>query len=127
MKYETTVTAVGNLAQSFLDNSHSIILLDEGVRPNLSEMVVEHATASLVDDIVPGDILTMGAKRKYKVISVGDKANENLRKEGHATIVVNAEGSMPGQIIVKGDFTPRLRVGDPITFEAPKEKGNKEK
>ncbi|MEX5285035.1 PTS glucitol/sorbitol transporter subunit IIA [Selenomonas sputigena] len=117
MKYDVTITNIGSLAHNFLENSSSIILLDEGVRPNLSEMVVEHTAGELTEDIKTGDTLIMGAKRKFKVVSVGDAANDNLRKEGHCTIVINAEGSMPGQIIVKGNLPPRLNVGDKIIFE----------
>ena len=78
MKYDVTITNIGSLAPNFLENSSSIILLDEGVRPNLTEMVVEHTPGELSDDIKVGDTLTMGAKRKYKVVSVGEAVNENL-------------------------------------------------
>ena len=40
-----------------------------------------------------------------------------MRKDGHCTVVINAEGSMPGQLIVKGSLPPRLNVGDKITIE----------
>ena len=39
VKYETTITAVGKLAHEFLDNNSSVIILNEGVHPNLSDMV----------------------------------------------------------------------------------------
>ena len=117
MKYDVTITNIGSLAPNFLENSSSIILLDEGVRPNLTEMVVEHTPGELSDDIKVGDTLTMGAKRKYKVVTVGEAVNENLRKDGHCTVVINAEGSMPGQLIVKGSLPPRLNLGDKITIE----------
>ena len=84
MKYDVTITNIGSLAPNFLENSSSIILLDEGVRPNLTEMVVEHTAGELSDDVKVGDTLTMGAKRKYKVVSVGEAVNENLRKDGHS-------------------------------------------
>ena len=89
MKYDVTITNIGSLAPNFLENSSSIILLDEGVRPNLTEMVVEHTAGELTDDVKVGDTLTMGAKRKYKVVSVGEAVNENLRKDGHCTIVIS--------------------------------------
>ena len=117
MKYDVTITNIGSLAPNFLENSSSIILLDEGVRPNLTEMVVEHTAGELTDDVKVGDTLTMGAKRKYKVVTVGEAVNENLRKDGHCTVVINAEGSMPGQLIVKGSLPPRLNIGDKITIE----------
>ncbi|BEU86818.1 hypothetical protein TAMA11512_02820 [Selenomonas sp. TAMA-11512] len=116
MKYEATITAIGSLAGELLENSNSIIMLDEGARPSLSEMVVEHTQTDLKEDIKVGDTLHMGNK-KFKVVTVGDMANENIRKEGHCTLVFNDEGSMPGQIVVKGTGAPRLLVGDTITFE----------
>ncbi|MBR6343351.1 MAG: PTS glucitol/sorbitol transporter subunit IIA [Selenomonadaceae bacterium] len=115
MKYEVSITAVGNLARTFLENNNSIIILDEGVRPNLADMVVEHTVSDLQADIAVGDKLKIG-NTDFKVISVGDVANDTIREEGHCTIVVNAEGSMPGQIIVKGPVPPRLHVGDQIQF-----------
>ena len=117
MKYEVSITAIGSLAGNFLENSNSVIILDEGARPSLSEMVVEHTQADLKEDIKAGDTLIMGNKKKFKVVTVGDTANENLRKEGHCTLVFNDEGSMPGQIVVKGAGVPRLLVGDTIVFE----------
>jgi len=115
MKYEVSITAVGNLARTFLENNNSIIILDEGVRPNLADMVVEHTVSDLKADIAVGDKLKIG-NTDFKVISVGDVANDTIREEGHCTVVVNAEGSMPGQIIVKGPVPPRLLVGDKIQF-----------
>ena len=115
MKYEVSITAVGNLARTFLENNNSNIILDEGVRPNLADMVVEHTVSDLKADIAVGDKLKIG-NTDFKVISVGDVANDTIREEGHCTVVVNAEGSMPGQIIVKGPVPPRLHVGDKIQF-----------
>ena len=115
IKYDVKITAVGNLARTFLDNNNSVIILNEGVRPNLADMVVEHTVTELTADIVAGDRLKIG-NTDFKVVSVGDVANDTIREEGHCTIVINAEGSMPGQIIVKGSVPPRLHLGDTIQF-----------
>jgi PTS system glucitol/sorbitol-specific IIA component len=115
MKYEVTITAVGSLARNFLENNNSIILLDEGLRPNLSDMVVQHTNSTMKGDIKVGDSLTVG-QSDFKVVQVGEVANKTLKKEGHCTLVFNSEGSMPGQIILKGPVMPRTRVGDKITF-----------
>ncbi|MBR1396831.1 MAG: PTS glucitol/sorbitol transporter subunit IIA [Selenomonadaceae bacterium] len=115
IKYETTITAVGKLAREFLDNNNSLILLNEGIHPNLSDMVVEHKVSELAADIEVGDKLKIG-NTDFKVMKVGDVANKTIRESGHCTIVVNADGSMPGQIIVKGVMPPRLRIGDNIKF-----------
>ena len=115
IKYEVSVTAIGSLARTFLENNNSAIILDEGVRPNLADMVIEHTPGELKADIAKGDKLKFGTG-EYTVVSVGDVANETIREEGHCTLVFNAEGSMPGQIIVKGAGAPVLSLGAHITF-----------
>ena len=75
----------------------------------------EHTPGKLEEDIKKGDKLLMGGV-KYTVEKVGDAANDNIRDEGHCTIVFNTTGSMPGQIIVKGPAQPTLSVGAHITF-----------
>lgn len=115
IKYDVSITAIGNLARNFLTNNHSAILLDEGIRPNLADMVIEHTPGQLTEDIKKGDKLLMGGV-KYTIEKVGAAANDNIREEGHCTIVFNAEGSMPGQIIVKGPSQPTLSIGAHITF-----------
>ena len=115
IKYDVSITAIGNLAKTFLENNNSAILLDEGIRPNLADMVIEHTPGELKEDIKKGDKLLMGGI-KYTVEKVGDAANDNLREEGHCTLVFNAEGSMPGQVILKGKGQPVLANGIHITF-----------
>lgn len=115
IKYDVAITAIGNLAKTFLQNNNSVILLDEGAHPNLSDMVIEHTPGELKDDLKKGDKLLMGGN-KYTIEKVGADVNANLREEGHCTLVFNAEGSMPGQIIVKGPTLPVLTIGAHITF-----------
>ena len=117
VKFEVTVTSVGKLAREFLNNNNSIILLNEKIRPNLADMVVEHTVSEVKGNVVEGDRLKFG-NAEFTVVKVGNVANQNLRDEGHCTVVVNADGTMPGQIIVKGPMPPRLRIGDTVKFYA---------
>ena len=114
-KYSVKISAVGKFAQEFLENNKSFILMNEGIHQNLVDMVVSHDVGELASDVVEGDMLKVG-RTEMEVVKVGSAANKNLREEGHCTIVVNAEGSMPGQIVVKGKITPRLRIGNEIIF-----------
>ena len=114
-KYDVSIVTIGSLARTFLTNNNSAILLDEGIRPNLSEMVIEHTPGELTEDLKKGDKLLMGGV-KYTIEKVGSDVNQNLREEGHCTIVFNGEGSMPGQLIVKGSAMPVLSVGAHSTF-----------
>lgn len=115
VKYEVKMKNIGKDAQAYLSSNSSFILLNEKIRPMLADMVVEHSVGELVADIVVGDKLKVG-KSEFDVTFVGDAANKNLREEGHCTIVVNAEATMPGQIAVKGVRPPRLRFGNDVIF-----------
>lgn len=115
-KYDVTITRIGKLARTFLENNSSAILLDEGTHPNLADMVLEHTPGDLTEDIVPGDLLLMG-KMEYTVEKVGDVVNDTLREEGHCTIIFNAAGSMPGQIIVSGSAKPVISNGLRVVFK----------
>lgn len=116
VKYEVKMTNVGKDAPTYLQSNSSFILMNEKLRPMLADMVVEHTIAELAADIVVGDKLTVG-KSEFEVTFVGDAANKNLKEEGHCTIVINAEATMPGQIAVKGPRPPRLRFGNVVRFE----------
>ncbi|MBR1420958.1 MAG: N(pi)-phosphohistidine--sugar phosphotransferase [Selenomonadaceae bacterium] len=115
VKFESQITAVGEHARTFLETNSSVIILNEGIRPNLDNMVVRHTVTELHADIEAGDRLKMG-NTEFKVVTVGELACQGIREEGHCTIVVNEEITMPGQIAVKGAIPPRLRLGDIIQF-----------
>ena len=115
IKYDVSITAIGNLARTFLENNNSAILLDEGIRPNLSDMVIEHTPGKLEEDIKKGDKLLMGGV-KYTVEKVADPAHHNPRDAAHCTIVFTPPGSPPGPLTVKGPAQPTLSVGAHITF-----------
>lgn len=114
-KYEVRVTAVGKDARTFLYSNKSFILMDENLRPNLADMVVQHTVAELTEDVVVGDRMKVG-NTDFIVEKVGATVNANLRDGGHCTVVVNGQANMPGQIAVKGPVIPRLREGDIIVF-----------
>lgn len=115
VKYEVKMTSIGKDAQTYLESNSSFILINEKIRPALADMVVEHSLGELVADIAVGDKLKVG-KSEFEVVKVGDAVNKNLREEGHCTIVVNMDATMPGQVAVKGVRPPRLRFGNEIKF-----------
>ena len=115
VKYEVKMTSIGKDAVTYLESNSSFILMNEKIRPALKDMVVEHTVGELAAEIVVGDKLKVG-KSEFEVTFVGDAANKNLREEGHCTIVVNGEATMPGQIAVKGPRPPRLRFGNEVKF-----------
>lgn len=99
MKYEVTVTAIGDFVLPFMQTRESVILFDKDVPYEYENMVVAHTKATLSADIVPGDKVSL-ADRSYTVTAVGAEAMKTL----------------PGQIMVKGEGVPRFMVGDVIRF-----------
>ena len=116
MKYEATITSVGSLARAFLPKNSSVILMDQGKRHKLAEMVVQHSVSKLVEDIEVGDTLLIG-NDSYAITSVGADVNANMKSEGHCTLIINGTGSMPGQLILEGDNLPRLAAGEKIIIK----------
>lgn len=114
-KYEVKITAVGKDAVAFLDNNSSFILMDENIRPNLKDMVVQHTVGELTGTIEVGDKLQVGSS-EFTVTKVGENVAKDLSDGGHCTVVVNKEGTMPGQVSVKGKIPPRLRIGNVVKF-----------
>lgn len=117
MKYEATITAIGESVLSYMKIRDSLILFDKDVPPAYESMVVSHTKSQLVADIAAGDKLII-ADREYTVSDVGDTANENLREHGHVTLVFgqNKKAEMPGQIALEGMGVPRVMIGDNIIF-----------
>ena len=115
VKYSSKITAVGAMAQEFLDKNSSFILMDEGKHPNLADTVVQHTVSELKEEIVEGDKIQVG-RTEMKILKVGGDVNKNLREIGHCTVVVNGEGTLPGQLVVKSDIPPRLRIGNEVTI-----------
>ena len=112
MKYEVTVTAIGDFVLPFMQTRESVILFNKDVPYEYENMVVAHTKAELAADKVSL------ADRSYTVTAVGDKAMQTLRENGHCTIVFTGKDTVeqPGQIMVKGDGVPRFMVGDVIRF-----------
>ena len=115
IKYEVQITGVGKDAQRFLDSNSSFILMDENIHPNLKDMVVSHTVGTLEGEIKVGDKLQVG-NSDFTVTKVGDNVNRDLANGGHCTIVINKEGTMPGQVSVKGKIMPRLRLNNIVAF-----------
>ena len=118
MKYEVTVTGIGDFVLPFMQTRESVILFNKDVPYEYENMVVSHTKAALTEDVAVGDTLRL-ADRSYTVTAVGDEAMKTLRENGHCTIVFTGKDAVEqsGQIMVKGDGVPRFMVGDVIRFE----------
>ena len=117
MKYVSQITAIGALAQNFLDSNHSIILVNDRLAKDLvADIAIQHTTARLAKNIAAGDTLRWGGAA-FRVVAIGSEANRTLRAEGHCTLVFNAAIDLPGQIGVEGAAKPQLQLGTDIRIE----------
>lgn len=118
MKYESKVTGIGGMVQELADDGNLLIIFNEDVQdPDLKDISISHTVAELKEDIVPGDVLTIGDK-KFDVTAVGDVALKTLKDLGHCTIKFDGDtkANLPGELHVAG-LVPEVKVGDIITFE----------
>lgn len=118
MKYQSKVTEIGGMVQELADDGNLLIIFNEDVQdPDLKDISIAHTVAELIEDIVVGDVLTIGDK-KFNVTSVGNVALKTLKDLGHCTIKFDGEteANLPGELHVDG-LVPEVKVGDIIIFE----------
>ena len=108
MKYEVTITGLGDMALEFLSpemEMQFVILFNDNAPPELAEMAILHTEGVLSEDPAPGDTLKLGDKT-YKITAVGDEAIHTLREMGHCTLAFSSspEPYRPGCINLDGEI-----------------------
>ena len=117
MKYQAKVTEIGGMVQELAEDGNLLIIFNEDVQdPDLKDISIAHTVTELKEDIVAGDVLTIGDK-KFNV-TVGNVALKTLKDLGHCTIKFDGDtkANLPGELHVDG-LVPEVKVGDVITFE----------
>ncbi len=115
MKYNVTVTGLGDMALAFLDPAMEmrfIILFNDNAPAELAELAVLHTQGEMTEAPAPGDTMKIGAKT-YKVTAVGDEAIHTLKELGHCTLAFTADTepyrpgciNLDGEIITEADLT----------------------
>lgn len=117
MKYEVTITNIGDFSLQLLQTRDSMIIFDKDVPYQYMDMVIAHTKGVCKEDIIAGDKMWM-AGQEYTVTAVGEEAMKTLRDKGHCTFVFNGKDTVeqPGQMALKGNAMPRVMVGDTICF-----------
>ena len=116
MKYNVTVTGLGDMALAFLDPSMEmrfVILFNEDAPAELAELAILHTKAELTEVPAPGDTMVIGSKT-YKVTAVGDEAIHTLKELGHCTLAFTAdtEPYRPGCINLDGEVITEADVAN---------------
>ena len=118
MKYEVTVTSVGEAAFELLKDTGCLIIFDKCPLTELEEISLMHTPGEIKSPLAVGDKVTMG-KHEYIITAIGDEAPKTLSELGHCTFKFtgHSEVELPGQIELKGENKPEITVGDKITIE----------
>lgn len=116
MKYDVTVTGLGDMALAFLDPAMEmrfVILFNDDAPAELAELAILHTKAELTEAPAPGDTMKIGEKT-YKVTAVGDEAIHTLKELGHCTLAFTAdtEPYRPGCINLDGEIITEADVAD---------------
>ena len=116
MKFDVTVTGLGDMALAFLDPAMEmrfVILFNEDAPAELAELAILHTKAELTEAPAPGDTMKIGTKT-YKITAVGDEAIQTLKELGHCTLAFTAdtEPYRPGCINLDGEIITEADVAD---------------
>ncbi len=116
IKYKTQIKSIGELVDEGIEEK-IIILFNEDAPEIYQEYCFFHTIDELKEDIKAGDFLVM-KNEEYLVTSVGDVANETLRKLGHTTIIFdgNENPQNPGNIHVENKEIIRLKENEELKF-----------
>lgn len=117
VKYNTTVTTVGELAAEFV-SAGILIFFGPDAPEELWEAAIITETAELEADIIRGDVISIGGV-DHPVLSVGPVANDNLRNLGHLVIKFNGldESELPGDVSLPVGPAPVINPGTRIVIE----------
>jgi glucitol/sorbitol PTS system EIIA component len=122
LKLRSRVTSIGDSVEEFRA-AQILVFFQEGAPEELAEFSVLHAADVNLATVAPGDTLRLGAET-FRVLAVGDVANENLANLGHLVVKANGltEAEMLGDVCIEAKPLPRLTVGDEIEIRGPSQK-----
>lgn len=117
IKYQATVTAIGSLVSEFIDHG-ILVFFRQDAPPELADFSVLHDGNHLKADLVPGDVIHIDAE-SYRVLAVGDVANNNFATLGHLVMKFNGKDAveMPGDVCVEKKEIPPISIGSQLRIE----------
>ncbi|MFZ7131080.1 MAG: PTS glucitol/sorbitol transporter subunit IIA [Eubacteriales bacterium] len=117
MKYQATITKIGEMALDFLSED-MLILFNENAPTELAEISVLHSISTLKEDVVLGDTMKI-CDETYIVTAVGIEALHTLKIMGHCCLKFDGATTpqLPGTIHLLGSKIPDIVIGKNITIE----------
>lgn len=89
-----------------------LVFFGQNAPPELAEFAVLHDGTELVGQVAPGDQIRLN-QHHYRVLAVGEIANQNLDALGHLVIKFNGSTvpEMPGDVCTEAAPVPPLQIG----------------
>lgn len=117
IKYSATVTAIGPLTGEFVE-AGILVLFGASAPEELRDFALIHDGEELAAPLGAGDAVWVDANC-YRVLAVGDVANENLKNLGHLVLKFNGqtEPELPGDVCVELQPLPPVTVGTVLRIE----------
>ncbi|SDQ16047.1 PTS glucitol/sorbitol transporter subunit IIA [Virgibacillus salinus] len=114
--YEVKVVEVGEDAPLMFEEK-MMILFNDTVPADLKSISVVHDGDSLTQDIKAGDEMVINDE-PFKILFVGDKANETMKELGHATFNFNGDShsELPGTVCLEQKQIPEVNEKMIISF-----------
>ena len=116
--YSTKIVGIGGEVSKFTSLVKMLVIFDDSmVLPELRNFSVLHSGNKLTDVIKPGDVLKI-ADSEFKILSVGNEVNNNIKSLGHIVIKFNDDRDdlLEGSIHVEDKPIPKIRIGDEIAI-----------
>lgn len=117
MNYQSKIIKIGEDVELFLDEK-MLIIFNDTVPEELVSISVIHDHKTMASDVSVENKFVIGDET-YKVLAVGDKANETLHELGHCTIRFGEPSTedLPGTIVVEDKNVTSIEVGNSIGFK----------
>jgi PTS system glucitol/sorbitol-specific IIA component len=114
IRYETTVTAVGDQVTAF-HQAGILVLFRDDAPPELHDISVLHRPSVTLGGPEPGDVIEIGGHRA-EVLAVGAVVADNLLNLGHIDFKANGadEAKLPGDVCIPEGSLAMPAVGDTI-------------
>lgn len=119
VKYKARVTEIGPLVTEFTE-AGVLVFFGASAPEELKEFAIIHDGTELRGEVGPGDELWLD-ERCFRVLAVGEVANQNLAALGHFIVKFNGQTApeMPGDICAEAAPLPPVVVGTHIRIEGP--------
>lgn len=118
IKYETTITWVGEMVSDFAREG-VLIFFGEEAPEELHDFSVLTNVSELVAPVTVGDTLEVD-EAAFRVTAVGEVANQNIGALGHLVVKLNGLDTpeLPGDVSVVAGDIPELAVGTRIRISS---------